>query len=241
MLDVHPSRSILSQRSDPDYYPELYSLAKRYSQIHLYRGWSMGRIDAPRLPQPADALGIYLNENAANLGAVLNELKIHTALFDKFLNGVKEIAPRITRVEPVTRGGTVQVHIGEEGLEQLVPATRLADGTIRFMCLLTILMSTPPPSLVCIEEPELGLHPDMIRKVAELLVEASQRMQLIVTTHSDLLVSYLSEHVESIVVCEHDGKGTRMERLEREKIKGWLENYSLGEMWTRGHIGGNRW
>ena len=55
------------------------------------------------------------------------------------------------------------------------------------------------------------------------------------------LVNALTDHVESVVVCEHDGKGTRMERLERQKLKGWLENYSLGELWSRGHIGGNRW
>jgi predicted ATPase len=95
--------------------------------------------------------------------------------------------------------------------------------------------------LVCIEEPELGLHPDILPTVAELLIDASHRMQLIVTTQSDILVDALTETPEAILVCEkHDGS-TTMKRLKKEDLSAWLEKYALGELWRMGEIGGKRW
>jgi predicted ATPase len=105
--------------------------------------------------------------------------------------------------------------------------------------LLSILCHPKPPPLICIEEPELGLHPDIIPQVAKLLLEASQRTQLVVTTHSEALVSALSEVPEAIIVCERDDNGTQLRRLEPEKLKEWLERYKLGELWSMGEIGGN--
>jgi len=133
----------------------------------------------------------------------------------------------------------VQVFFSEGDFS--VPATRLSDGTLRYLCLLAILCDPEPPPLICIEEPELGLHPDILPKLADLLVQASQRTQLIVTTHSDLLVDAMTEHPEAVVVCEkHDGK-TEMRRLKKEDLASWLGKYRLGQLWTRGQIGGTRW
>jgi predicted ATPase len=84
------------------------------------------------------------------------------------------------------------------------------------------------------------MHPDILPTIAELLVEASQRTQLIVTTHSETLISALSDYPEAVIVCERDEQGTRMERLEREPLQEWLDKYTLGKMWRMGHIGGNR-
>ena len=88
------------------------------------------------------------------------------------------------------------------------------------------------------EEPELGLHPDALSLLAELMVEASSRSQLIVTTHSDAFVSALTEEADSVLVCEHLG-GTVMRRVESEKLRYWLDRYRLGEIWRIGEIGGN--
>lgn len=122
-----------------------------------------------------------------------------------------------------------------------IPATRLSDGTLRYLCLLAILYHPTPPPLICLEEPEIGLHPDLISSLAEMLKEASQRTQIIVTTHSDLLVSKFSDQPEAIVVCERTPDGTTLERLDAKKLELWLEEYSLGEVWMRGGIGGTRW
>jgi len=87
----------------------------------------------------------------------------------------------------------------------------------------------------------LGLHPDILPKIADLLIDASQRTQLIVTTHSETLVSRLSEIPEAVVVCERDDQGTHLRRLEPDKLRTWLDKYMLGELWRMGEIGGNRW
>jgi predicted ATPase len=106
---------------------------------------------------------------------------------------------------------------------------------------LTILCHPSPPPLICIEEPELGLHPDVLPTLADLMKEASQRTQLIVTTHSDILVDAMTDCPEAVWVCEKDESGTQMRHLTREQLEPWLEKYRLGELWTRGEIGGTRW
>ena len=136
-------------------------------------------------------------------------------------------------------GGTVQVFFHEG--PNPIPATRLSDGTLRYLCLLAILCHPSPGTLVCIEEPELGLHPDALPALATLLKEASERTQLIVTTHSDVLVDALTDTPESVVVAGRSQHGTTLERLNADKLKPWLEKYRLGQLWTRGEIGGTRW
>ncbi len=81
----------------------------------------------------------------------------------------------------------------------------------------------------------------MIPELAKLLVEASTRSQLFVTTHSDILVDALSDTPEAVIVCEKSEGATQLQRLNAEELKPWLEKYRLGELWTSGHIGGNRW
>jgi predicted ATPase len=112
---------------------------------------------------------------------------------------------------------------------------------MRYLCLLAILCDPDPPPFLGIEEPELGLHPDVIPKIAELLIAASSRTQLVVTTHSDVLVDALSERPGAVVVCEKHGGATTMRRLDAAELSPWLEEYRLGQLWARGDFGGNRW
>jgi predicted ATPase len=77
--------------------------------------------------------------------------------------------------------------------------------------------------------------------IAELLLDAAKRTQLIVTTHSDVLVSEFSDVPEAVLVCEREEDGTKMRRLDREPLRAWLDKYRLGEVWRMGEIGGNRW
>jgi predicted ATPase len=176
--------SVLSQRKDPDFYPELSWCAAQFSRIQTFREWSFGRSTALRQPQPADLPDDALLPDARNLGLILNQLELSDAS--------SELSTLLRRFLP----------------------------------------------LVCIEEPELGLHPDALSVVADMLVSASARTQLIVTTHSDALVSALTEHVESVLVCEYRG-GTQMARLDAGRLQHWLERYRLGDLWRMGELGGN--
>ena len=123
---------------------------------------------------------------------------------------MRQFYPRFERLSTHVSGGTVQLYLHESGFATPISATRLSNGTIRFITLLAALLAPNPPPLLCIEEPELGLHPDSLTLLGELLVEASDRTQLIVTTHSDALVSALTNHVDTVVARERLSDGTSL-------------------------------
>ena len=81
----------------------------------------------------------------------------------------------------------------------------------------------------------------MLPTLAEFLKEAAERTQLIVTTHSDVLVDAMSDRPQDVLVAERGPEGTTMTRLDAEKLQPWLAKYRLGQLWTRGEIGGTRW
>lgn len=237
---LEPNRSILAQRRDPESYPELAWVARNYERIRIFREWSFGRKAIFRRPQDAAMRNDVLEEDFSNLGLVLNRLKTRQPTAARaILNGLADLYDGIRDFQVLIEGGTVQVFFHEGNF--VIPATRLSDGTLRYLCLLAILCDPDPPPLICIEEPELGLHPDVLPKLADHLLAASQRTQLIVTTHSDVLVDAMSEHPEAVVVCEKHHGATEMNRLSTEALKLWLEKYRLGELWIRGELGGTRW
>jgi predicted ATPase len=238
--NVSSEQSVLSQSRGPAY-PDLTYISSHFERFTFFRDLNLGRSTSLRRPQAADLPGDFLLEDASNLALVLNDLQHRPAtrrlLMEKlrlFYGGVEDVTTKV-------QGGTIQVFFHEEGLRTPVPATRLSDGTLRYLCLLAVLCHPEPPPLICIEEPELGLHPDILPTIADLLVDAAQRTQLIVTTHSESLVSKLSGIPESVVVCDREPEGTRLRRLDPAQLQDWLEKYQLGQLWSMGEIGGTRW
>ena len=235
---IDPQQSILSQKKDLELYPEVTTVGLRFKGIQIFREWGFGRSAALRSPQPANLPTDVLLPQLVNLGLVLNDLE-HRAAWNRFNKLMGKFLPRYKRLTTKVSAGSVQVYLHEDGLSVGVPATRLSDGTLRFLALLAILLNPESATLICIEEPELGLHPDAMSLLADLLVEASKRTQLIVTTHSDVLVSALTEQAESVLVCDYLENGTTLQRLETDKLKFWLDKYRLGEIWRLGKLGGN--
>ena len=232
-------KSLLSEIKDGVQFPELDAMSSFYEWISLYRRWEFGANAAVRRAQSIDVRPYPLLEDFSNLGMFLNRIRQHPKPKAELFDRLGDLYSGLRDFELNIEGGTVQIFFTEG--EFSIPATRLSDGSLRYLCLLAILLDPEPPSLVCIEEPELGFHPDLIPKLADLLVDASSRCQVIVTTHSDILVDALSDRPESVVVCEkHDGQ-TSMRRLDRSDLAVWLEKYRLGELWTRGELGGVRW
>ena len=238
VLSIDERRSILTLATHDR--PEVRDVAEIFKRIAIYRDWAFGGNAPLRKPQttnfPADAL----RDDAANLGLVLNRLNQNAASKRLLIDRLRGLYEGIDDLRVNIEHGKVKLGLLEGDV--LIPASHLSDGTLRFLCLLAILYDPEPPPLVCLEEPELGLHPDILPSVGDLLMDASTRTQLIVTTHSDVLVDALSDMPESVVVCEKHAGQTHMKRLDRQEIQGWLDSYSnsLGELWTRGHLGGNR-
>ncbi len=238
--DLKAGQSILSQRRDPERYREITFLADYFAGIALFREWNFGARTPARLPQPTDLPVDFLLPDASNLGLILHDLMQTSAKREELLEYLRRLYEHARFISTRIQGGPLQLYIEEEG-GSLIPASRLSDGTLRFLCLLAILCHPNPPPVIGIEEPELGLHPDILPTVAELMRTASERTQLFITTHSDALISALSDVPESLLVCERMPDGTTVKRLEPGQVATWLEDYKLGEIWRMGALGGNRW
>ncbi len=237
--DVASDASILAQRQDPESFPEITRLATVYDRLRLYREWAFGRNTVFREPQKADLRTDRLEEDFSNLSMFLGRLRRRPKTKAALLAGLANLYEGLTDFDVSIEGGTVQVFFTEGDFS--IPATRLSDGTLRYLCLLAILCDPEPPPLIGIEEPELGLHPDILPNVADLLIASSERTQLIVTTHSEILVDALTERPGAVVVCEkHEGQ-TTMRRPDPDALAVWLEKYRLGRLWMDGQLGGTRW
>lgn len=235
---LKPDQSIFAQRRDPEQYPEVSRIAELFAEFRIYRELGIGPSAGYRYPQKLDLPSDQLEEDGSNLVLVLGTLQ-HFDAFRRIEHELSRFYEGAERLLITPEAGTLALYLKEAHLSRPTPATRLSDGTLRFLCLLTVLCHPDPPPVVAIEEPELGLHPDAVLQIADLIVEASQRTQLFITTHSEAFVSALSEQVDDVVVCEKINGLTRLRRLESEALRLWLERYSLGELWRKGELGGN--
>ena len=238
---LQPGQSVLREIRHAVAYPEMEWVHAFLNRIHFYRDSNIARNSGGRKPQPTDGFSSSLQEDFSNLALVLNQLQSKPAIREieknlcRFYEDYEQVGVKV-------EANTAQIWLRERGLDSVVPATRLSDGTLRYLALLTILCHPTPPPLICIEEPELGMHPDIMTDIAKLLIAASKRTQLIVTTHSKNLIDRLWEDPESVIVCEKDfDSSTELNRLSMDKLERWLERYELGELWEKGELGGNRW
>jgi len=237
---IDPELSILSQRRDPDQYPELTYLGDVYKRIRLYREWSFGRANPAREWQSTSSPNDFLTANGDNLALILNRLLSFPDIKRQIRDLLNDLYEGITDVSVIVNGGRMQMYLHEQrGFT--IPASRLSDGTLRFLCLLAILLNPEPPALICLEEPELGLHPDAIVTIGKLLKDASTRTQLIITTHSRILIDAFQESPDDVIVVTREEGCTIMERLDHQKLSGFLNEYSLSNLWSSGEIGANRW
>lgn len=236
--NLKPEESVLSQIRDPERYPVLSWLEAQYQDIHLFRSWSFGPNAPQRREQSTHARSDFLLDGGENLAFVLS--RIRPRVKAELIASIQELYEGIEDFYVDINAGNALLYLQETGGRN-IPSSRLSDGTLRYLCLLAILLHPEPPPLIAIEEPELGLHPDIIPYVARLLVVASERTQLVVTTHSDVLVDALTSQSESVIVCEKENGESQFLRLDADQLQAWLEKYTLGQLWSMGEIGGNRW
>jgi predicted ATPase len=248
-FQLNPERSVLSQRTSPNiqdaligkYMPALFEVGEFFENLDFHQDWEFGADLPPRDPRPAGQPVERLEENAYNLAQMLAHFRdYHRPIYDRVNELMKQFYEPFNGVEVRVLGTHLQVAMMESGGFS-TSAYRLSDGTLRWLALLVILLNPSPAPVTCIEEPELGLHPDILPTLADLLIDASTRTQLIVTTHSRSFIDSFTDTPEAVCVCEKVEGSTVIQRLERDRLKEWLEEYSLGKVWTRGEIGGNRW
>jgi predicted ATPase len=244
---LNSGRSVLSQLGSvteiASHWPRMHELSNEFERITCYRDWTFGREAKSRQLQRVGLDSYRLAPDSSNVAQVLKAMRDrgNAETFDRLLESMKAFYASVKDVDTELVGTHLRVMIKEEGLSSRTPAERLSDGTLRWLNLLIVLLDPMPPPVICIDEPELGLHPDIIPTLADLLRDASTRTQLILTTHSRTLVECFSDDPESVCVCEKFEGATEIRRLEADRMKVWLEKYSLGQLWSSGEIGGNRW
>jgi len=220
-------------------YPTPYALLKQFQEWTLYRDINVGPEAPVRLPallRPTTRL----SENGANLSPVLHTIKErHRDTWEETLELLHTAYPEFRDITIPGEGGDGKVLLRwvEHPYEKEgVSANSLSDGTLKFLCLIAILMSPDPPPLICIDEPELGLHPDWIKLVGEMMQSAAARTQLIVATHSPQIVAKLDP--EQVIVTEKENGETHLRRLESRDLEKWLKEFNLSDLWLAGHFGG---
>jgi predicted ATPase len=238
---VDSTQSALALSKSPADPTPITRVGQEFGAIKIYRDFRTTGNSGARIGVSTSVPKAFLEDGGDNLALVLQEMDFR-GLSEEVEVYLRRFSDRFNGVKIRLDGPFAKTHIEESGLLEPLVSWRLSDGTLKFLCLLAVLLEPNPAPLICIEEPELGLHPDAIQIVAEALVGASERTQLIVTTHSPALIDALSDRPEDVLVTDRDfDNGTRFRRLRKRQLSDWLERYSLGQLWRKGEIGGNRW
>ena len=179
-----------------------------------------------------------LAENAGNIAPVLLRIRDDARLYyDRIVAHIRQAAPYFGDfVFPKNPSPQVMLSWKERYSDKVYFPAQLSDGSIRFICLATLLLQPDPPKTIIIDEPELGLHPSAINALVGMLSLASEKSQIIVCTQSSQLVNYLDLN-ELIIVDRRDGE-TTLSRPDEDALRHWLEDYSLGELWEKNILGG---
>ncbi len=183
-----------------------------------------------------------LSHDGGNLAALLYRLREENrSAYQRIVNTIRLIAPFFADFELEPKGPNkdeIILNWREKGSDQVFGPHQLSDGTLRVICLVTLLLQPEAelPNLIVVDEPELGLHPYALNAVASLFRKASQHAQVLVSTQSS---SFLDNYEpEDVLVVDRHENGSKFDRLDPTALAAWLEEYSLGEVWEKNVIGG---
>jgi predicted ATPase len=189
--------------------------------------------------------GDFLRSKGGNLAAFLFTLKNHTVdgeqYYKRIIRYIKMILPQFKDfvLSPIDEYNII-LRWQEEGSDYIFGPHQLSDGSLRFIALATLLLQpkNSQPSVIVIDEPELGLHPSAISLLAGMIKTASQNCQIILATQSTSLIDEFD--VDDIVIVERNEKekSSTFKKLDQEKLADWLDRYSLSEIWEKNIIGG---
>lgn len=179
-----------------------------------------------------------LHGNASNLAAFLMHMeKTSPDHFFQITESIRQVAPFFGEfvLKEVTNGQT-QLLWKDRFSDLLYYPYQLSDGTLRYICLASLLLQPDPPATIIIDEPELGLHPYAIKLLVSMLQESAQKSQVIVSTQSSLLLDELTP--EQVIVVNQSNGESILERQDPVKLAEWLQDYTMGQLWEKNELGG---
>ncbi|RFC32317.1 MAG: putative ATPase [Candidatus Nitrotoga sp. SPKER] len=184
----------------------------------------------------------YLRPDGSNLAAFLYYLREkHGDSYSLIRRTLQRVAPFFDdfQLEPQKLNTEkIRLEWRHKGSEAYFDAPALSDGTLRFIALATLFLQpvSYQPSVILVDEPELGLHPYAITLLASLIKQASDQTQVIISTQSPFLLDHFQP--EDVLVADRVNGGTQFTRLDPTKLEGWLQDYSLGQLWEKNEFGG---
>ena len=234
------SDSMLSQLKDSDRYPQISTLRKAILDIAIYSYFNTTENSPIRKPA-APTTATKLIADGSNLPQLLNGININCKKdYKSIKNSLRAINPNITDINFHPLNTNIELLLEEDKLNSSVHVAHVSDGTLRFLCLMAIIHNSKRGRFVCIDEPEVGLHPDMICEIMEGMERASETTQFVVSTHSELVLDKTT--VDNVIVCEKDEvNSTCIKTFRTEEYREWASDYATGNLWRSGDLGGNRY
>jgi predicted ATPase len=231
---------VLRQVSDPYRFLPLYVLKSAIESIAVYDNFDT-TLHSPIRTPVTYGTDTKLLSTGENLVQILSRIRsfqsLHYEKIEKLLLAVNQNFKDIN-FEFV--GSKFIIALREKNLTRTVGVEHISDGTLRFLLLLSILYNPERGCLICIDEPETGLHPDMINTVAEAIKEASKDSQILIATHSPLLLN--SFDLEDCMIFEKNSQNKSViYRKTESDFPDWDDDFLVGQLWLSGKIGAKRW
>jgi len=197
---------------------------------------------ASPMKQPCRVDDYYsLAVDGHNIAAYLYFIKQHhERTYKQIVKTIQKVAPFFHDfiLEPdIANSDMIKLRWKHKGSDLYFDANDFSDGTIRFICLTTLLLQPNIPTMILIDEPELGLHPFALNVLASLFRVASKKTQIIASTQSSTFVDYFD--VDDILITDRKDNATVIKKLDKKNLQDWLEEYSVGELWQKNLLGGN--
>ncbi len=232
---------VLRQISEPDRFAPIFTLKRAIETMAFYNPFDTTS------NSPVRQLANYGTEekllsNANNLMSILNRIKNHFANdYDKIEEYIRKINPHFKDIGFDLVGNKFFMVLREQFLAKSIPIDNISGGTLQYLCLLAICFNPKRGSIVCLDEPEIGLHPDMIHSIAEAFKAASRgNTQFIIATHSPLFLNDFE--LDDILIFEKNNQNQSIvSEKSADDFDNWNDNYLSGQLWLRGLIGGKRW
>ncbi|HHH49539.1 MAG TPA: chromosome segregation protein SMC [Saprospiraceae bacterium] len=232
---------VLRQISDPNRYFPLFTLKNAIEKLVVYSYFDT------TLKSPIRQLSSYTVEkkllpNGENLVQILQRMKNHqTFAYDKIEKLLTDINPMFKDISFDFIGSKSLLVLREKNLNRSVPIEHISDGTLRYLLLLSILYNPDRGGLICIDEPETGLHPDMINTICKAIKHAAHEgTQVIIATHSPLLLNKFE--LDDIWIFEKNiDNETIVSSKEEKDFEEWENEFLAGQLWLKGKLGGTRW
>lgn len=242
--DYDPQELALSKISefDKDRYLPLVIIKRAIKDLAVYNYFDTKPASKLRSGMSATAKERKLRFDGSNLPQILNTIKIsNKPQFRLIQSKLQDINAFFSEIDfNMLGGGQFELMLGEEKLRSSVHVTHISDGTLRYLCMLAIFYNLQRGKLICIDEPEVGLHPDMVFNIASAIKEASADSTMLIATHSEQLLNHF--RVEDVLVFEKAEDNTSIvRRFSEAEFEGWYEHFSPGQMWREGDLGGTRW